>query len=210
MKYLKKFENHTAYETYINGSDVALPNVSLCVQQNEVHYNPIEPETRLVCKYNVTSTSSATPLRTNYEQNIFKSMEIDGVQLDSLVTEYTFDSEGIHTVKYELYDETKVGNNAPLFYGIANMIEASIPNNVTIIGNSAFNNCRGLSSVILTSNTPPTLGNGSGNNVFRYTDVSEKILPNLTIYVPSASVNTYKASIGWSDYTSIIQAIPTT
>ena len=43
MKYLKKFENHTAYETYINGSDVTLPNVSLCVQQNEVHYNPIVP-----------------------------------------------------------------------------------------------------------------------------------------------------------------------
>ena len=40
MKYLKKFETHSQYDTYINGSDVVLPNVSLCVQQNEVHYNP--------------------------------------------------------------------------------------------------------------------------------------------------------------------------
>ena len=40
MKYLKKFENHTEYETYINGGGVALPNVSLCEQENEVHYNP--------------------------------------------------------------------------------------------------------------------------------------------------------------------------
>ena len=43
MKYLKKFENHTQYETYINGNDKVLPNVSLCAQENEVHYNPIVP-----------------------------------------------------------------------------------------------------------------------------------------------------------------------
>ena len=42
-KYLKKFENHTQYETYINGDNVSLPNVSLCVQQDEVHYNPKIP-----------------------------------------------------------------------------------------------------------------------------------------------------------------------
>lgn len=42
-KYLKKFENHTDYETYISGQDAILPNVSLCVQENEVHYNPIVP-----------------------------------------------------------------------------------------------------------------------------------------------------------------------
>ena len=34
MKYLKKFQNHTQYETYINGDNVSLPNVSLCVQQD--------------------------------------------------------------------------------------------------------------------------------------------------------------------------------
>ena len=38
MKYLKKFENHTAYEAAESG--LILPNVSLCVQENDVHYNP--------------------------------------------------------------------------------------------------------------------------------------------------------------------------
>ena len=38
MKYLKKFENHAAYAAE---SGLILPNVSLCVQENEVHYNPI-------------------------------------------------------------------------------------------------------------------------------------------------------------------------
>lgn len=39
-KYLKKFANHTAYETYINGSDRILPNVSRCVFEKDVHYTP--------------------------------------------------------------------------------------------------------------------------------------------------------------------------
>ena len=38
MKYLKKFENHTEYEEV--RQNLILPNVSLCVAENEVHYNP--------------------------------------------------------------------------------------------------------------------------------------------------------------------------
>ena len=38
MKYLKKFQNHAAYAAAESG--LILPNVSLCVQENEVHYNP--------------------------------------------------------------------------------------------------------------------------------------------------------------------------
>ena len=42
--YLKKFENHTQYENYINGSDAILPNVSICTTEGDVHYNPyVEP-----------------------------------------------------------------------------------------------------------------------------------------------------------------------
>ena len=37
-KYLKKFENHSAYEAAESG--LILPNVSYCVTENEVHYNP--------------------------------------------------------------------------------------------------------------------------------------------------------------------------
>ena len=39
MKYLKKFDTHSDYQTYITGQSKELPNVSLCVQENEVHYN---------------------------------------------------------------------------------------------------------------------------------------------------------------------------
>ena len=41
MKYLREFENHAAYEAAESG--LILPNVSLCVSENEVHYNPFDP-----------------------------------------------------------------------------------------------------------------------------------------------------------------------
>lgn len=40
MKYIKLFENHTEYETFESGGTMVKPNVSHCVQENEVHYNP--------------------------------------------------------------------------------------------------------------------------------------------------------------------------
>ena len=41
--YLKKFETHQEYDTYINGSDAILPNVSICTTEGDVHYNPLTP-----------------------------------------------------------------------------------------------------------------------------------------------------------------------
>ena len=38
MKYIREFENHAAYEAAQSG--LILPNVSLCVNEDEVHYNP--------------------------------------------------------------------------------------------------------------------------------------------------------------------------
>ena len=46
-KYLKKFENHTQYDNYINGSGAILPNVSICTTEGDVHYNPSTPPTPL-------------------------------------------------------------------------------------------------------------------------------------------------------------------
>ena len=40
MEYLKLFGTHQNYEEYVSGGTMAKPNVSLCEQENEVHYNP--------------------------------------------------------------------------------------------------------------------------------------------------------------------------
>ena len=41
--FLKNFSTHAEYDTYINGSDAILPNVSICTTEGDVHYNPYVP-----------------------------------------------------------------------------------------------------------------------------------------------------------------------
>ena len=73
-----------------------------------------------------------------------------------------------------------------------------IPSNISSINNYAFSGCTGLISITVESATPPTLGYG----VFDGTN-------NCPIYVPSGSIDAYKAASRWSSYASRIQAIPT-
>lgn len=67
------------------------------------------------------------------------------------------------------------------------------------IGNNAFKGCSSLQSVTVKATVPPSLS----SNAFANTNST------FTIYVPSASVNSYKTASGWSAYASRIQAIPT-
>lgn len=40
MKYIKVFEDHNDYTTYRNDADFLTPNVSVCVEEEEIHFNP--------------------------------------------------------------------------------------------------------------------------------------------------------------------------
>lgn len=73
-----------------------------------------------------------------------------------------------------------------------------IPSGVTKVDVNAFRSCDKLKSVTVRATTPPTLG----GSAFTYCDALTDI------YVPSASVDTYKSASGWSSYASIIKAIP--
>lgn len=91
---------------------------------------------------------------------------------------------------------TSIGNQAFSYcIGLANV---TIGSGVTSIGNQAFGTCSGLESVTVKATTPPTL---EGANVFYNTN-------DCPIYVPSGSVETYKAAQYWSNYPLRIQAIP--
>lgn len=92
---------------------------------------------------------------------------------------------------------TSIGQSA--FYDCRSLTSVTIPDSVTSIGGSAFYSCISLTSVTVNAITPPTL---VGSYAFGYTS-------NYPIYVPSASVEAYKAASGWSEYASRIQAIPT-
>ena len=93
-----------------------------------------------------------------------------------------------------LFQLTTIKANA--FKDCTNLQELTLISGITTIEDYAFKNCSGLTQITVNNTTPPSIGNG----VF---DGS-----TCNIYVPAASVNTYKNASGWSAYSSRIQAIP--
>lgn len=141
MKYIKKFDTTTQY----NNAALDLPNVSLTMDDREVHYNPYD--VRLVTKYNVPSTSSAT--RILYDSSNISSIEIDGTTLNSVTTSYTFSTTGTNTVKYTLTDNTSISDST--FMGCSRLTCVTIPRSVTSIGINTLSNCSMLESITVAS-----------------------------------------------------------
>lgn len=73
----------------------------------------------------------------------------------------------------------------------------TIPSSVTYIDDYAFYYCKDLHYVIVESTTPPTLTNNSFSDCAYY----------MKIFVPDASVDTYKNDSNWSTYSSRIYSI---
>lgn len=83
------------------------------------------------------------------------------------------------------------------FYPCTALTSVIIPSSVTNIGGSAFQACSSLTSVTIQATTPPTLsGYPFENNA-----------EGRKIYVPSASVDAYKAAELWSSYANDILPI---
>ena len=86
------------------------------------------------------------------------------------------------------------------FNGCSGLTNVVIGSGVTTIEDGAFIFCTSLQSVTIHATTPPSISK-IWSYPFDYTN-------NCPIYVPSGSVNAYKAASGWSEYASRIQAIP--
>ena len=122
-------------------------------------------------------------------------MWIDGVEQPEVVYQYKFNTNGEHTIKYNLSVSTKI--EAITFSSLSNNtgfpITFVLPVTLTSIGNECFNYSSNLRSIT----TPPTLGSDAFNNTNK-----------CPIYVPAESLDAYKAATNWKNYASRIQAIP--
>lgn len=142
----------------------------------------IPPSVTTFAQYAFNSVSGLNSVTIDYASNA----TLGGNQfMNSPITSLTIGS-----------NPTSIGNN--MFQKCTKLTTLVIPSNISSINNFAFSGCSSLTSITVHSTTPPTLG----INVFDNTK-------NCPIYVPSESVDAYKAASNWSKYASRIQAIPT-
>ena len=88
---------------------------------------------------------------------------------------------------------TSIGDYA--FSSCTGLTSIDISNSVTSIGSNAFYSCEKLSNITILATTPPTVNLG-------YSE------PTYYVFVPSESVDTYKAADGWKSYPNIIYSLP--
>ena len=111
------------------------------------------------------------------------------------ITSNTYEN-GVGVITFD-GDVTTIGDYA--FYGCTALTSVTIGNSVTTIGEEAFNGCDALKEVYCKPTTPPSL---DGSNVFDGNASGRRI------YVPTASVDAYKAADGWKEYADAIVAMP--
>ena len=115
-KYLKLFETTSQYETYISGSDVVLPNVSVAEDApTKVYFNPLP----FFAKLSLTNGKVV-------------ELQYSGELTNEMVTQYE-----TPVVRAEIGELcTSIGESA--FDSCDNLTSITIPDSVTSIGNSAF------------------------------------------------------------------------
>lgn len=88
---------------------------------------------------------------------------------------------------------TEIGNSA--FSGSFYLKEITIPASVKVIGPWAFNFCMNLKRVTMLAETPPIVY----DNSFKIGNGEVSVDYNITLKVPDASIDIYKATAPWSN-----------
>jgi hypothetical protein len=96
---------------------------------------------------------------------------------------------------------TSIGANA--FYGCSALTSITIPNSVTSIGKNAFDEIAVSTIVSLIENPFAIYGSISSYKTFTLNTFN-----NAKLYVPTGTINKYKATEGWKDFVHIVEGVP--
>ena len=118
-----------------------------------------------------------------------------------------FNPRGVGKMKSVTVGECVNVIGAECFTGETNLQTLILPPTITAINSVLLGGCTSIQNLTLLGTTPPIfhapLGVGD-TGLFYYNEAPPA---NFRIYVPSESVDAYKAANGWSDYANRIQAI---
>ena len=105
-----------------------------------------------------------------------------------------------------------IGIACSAFISCKNLVSVKIPNSIINIGgfnkypnigfDGAFKWCTGLKSIISEIQNPP---------VFEYStfdSIDDTIYSNATLYVPTGTIDVYKSTEGWNNFTNIVDSDP--
>ena len=107
----------------------------------------------------------------------------------TMLISYPGGKQGVYSIPNSV---TSIGEGA--FCECYGLTSVTIPGSVTGIGDGAFYECSGLTSITCEAITPPTLG----TDAFSYVDTS------IPLYVPAGSVSAYKSADQWKDFSNIL------